>query len=682
MKKGMSLLLCLLLVCMSALALADMTPGTYTGTAKGMQDGLTVSVTVSETAIEAVEVTAHNETAGISDPAIAQIPQAIVDAQSLDVDNVSGATMTSEGIKDAVEAALKAAGDDGLFVAAAIEKDTAYIAGTYVANVQGMAGKFDVTVTVSDERIESIEIGENKETTMVGTEAIRILPQRIVENQSLQVDAIAGATVTSNAILLGVRSCIEQAGGDLAALGAVPVELETYADKKHEADILIVGGGMAGISAAIAAHQNGGDVILIDEKEYLGGNSVLSTGTFIFGGTSVQAAVGIEDDADSFYNWAIENSGNRKDPVQVAMIAYHGQEYIDFLAALDVHFNEKKVNSTDGSTINRGHAISPNIGTAVSTLVGKMEDMGIDIRYATHAYDLIVNENGAVIGVKATDAEGGNVEYYANHVVLASGGWGDNNEMIVENWGEEYDGLVYGGAKGMDGTMLNVAVGLGAATVDMDDPHIDATLEITRGLTITTNVLRNCGGILVRQSTGERFADEVSNHSEIAAAIMHDLGDPYYYEIFDDDALTYSEAVTTKIQAYFDMEITQHYNSVEEMAEGLNLDADALQKTIDDYNAAVRGEKEDAFGRVKFIAEMDAPFHVMKVANGVACTTGGLKVDEQMRVVKEDGSVIDGLYAIGEISGGYRVHYVGGDSMSHSGVSGMLIGKQLTGAAE
>ncbi|MBQ7785273.1 MAG: FAD-dependent oxidoreductase [Clostridia bacterium] len=682
MKKKMAMLLCMALLCISALAAADMTPGTYTGTAKGMMEGLTVSVTVNAAQIEDIVVTAHGETPGISDPAIEQIPAAILEAQSLEVDNISGATMTSEGIKKAVEAAIAQAGGEGMFKAAAVAKNTAYTAGTYTTNVQGMAGRFDVTVVVSEERIESVEIGSNKETTMVGTEAVRILPARIVESQSLGVDTLSGATVTSNAILYGVRECIKQAGGDVDALEAVPVELETYADKKHESDILVVGGGMAGISAAIAAQQNGGDVILIDEKEYLGGNSVLSTGTFIFGGTSVQAALGIADDPDTFYSWAIENSGGRKDPVQVAMVAYHGQEYIDFLAEMDVYFNDKKVNSTDGSEINRGHAIAPNIGAAVSKIVAKMEEMGIDIRYATHAYDLIVDENGKVIGVKAIDAEGNEVEYKANHVVLACGGWGDNNEMIVENWGKEYDGLVYGGAKGMDGTMLNVAVGLGAALVDMDDPHIDATLEVTRGLTITTNVLRNCGGILVRQSTGERFADEVSNHSEIAAAIMHDLGDPYYYEIFDDDALTYSDAVTTKIQAYFDMGLTQDYMSVEEMANGLGIEYEALKKTIDDYNAAVRGDISDPYGRVKFLKELDAPYHVMKVANGVACTTGGLKVDEKMHVIREDGSVIDGLYAIGEISGGYRVHYVGGDSMSHSGISGMLIGKQLTGAAD
>lgn len=120
-----------------------------------------------------------------------------------------------------------------------------------------------------------------------------------------------------------------------------------------------------------------------------------------------------------------------------------------------------------------------------------LTERNVDVRYGTKAVGLITDENGAVIGVQATDYYGEPVSYYGNHIVLASGGWGDNNEMIVTYWGEDYDGLVYGGSKGMDGAMLNAAVSLGADLVDMNDAHIDATLEVTRGITITTKRSRN-----------------------------------------------------------------------------------------------------------------------------------------------------------------------------------------------
>ena len=551
-------------------------------------------------------------------------------------------------------------------------------AGTYTANTIGMGGYFEVTVTFSSDAITHIQVGENSETLMVGTEAIRILPQRILADQSLGVDTLSGATITSFALLNGVRQCVEQAGGDVKALQAVPTSRETYDGKSRESDILIVGGGMAGITAALSAVENGGRVILLEAKDYLGGNSVLSTGTFIFGGTSVQAGLGIQDDPETFYKWEMDISNNAKDPDQVAMVAYHGQELIDFYSSLGVNFNTGKVNSTDGSEINRGHALSPNIGTGTSTLVRQIEEKGVDVRYSTRVDGLLTDKNGAVVGVTAVNAKGEKEEYRGKQVVLACGGFGDNNELIVKYWGEEYDGLVYGGSKGMDGTMLLAAMELGADTVDMDDAHIDATLEVTRGVTITTNLLRNCGGILIRQSTGQRFADEQSSHSEIAAAAMHDLGDPYYYEIVNSDMFTYSEAVAAKAQSYVDMGLTTRYETVAEMAAALKVDEKALQETIDGYNAAFRGEAPDPFGRQRFGATaLEAPFYVLKVSNGVACTTGGLKIDKEFQVQKTDGSAIQGLYAIGEITGGARVHYIGGDSLSNAAVGGMLLGKQL-----
>ncbi len=556
------------------------------------------------------------------------------------------------------------------------EQTAKYVAGTYTSTKTGMGGDFDIYVTFSDDAIEDIEVGENSETLMVGTEAIRILSERILENQSLNVEAVTGATYSSYALIFGVQDCVEQAGGDLDALLEAPVEIEDYADETHEADILIVGGGLAGITAALSATENGGDVILIEAKEYLGGNSVLSTGTFILAGTTIQADLGIEDDPETFYNWCLENSGYTKDPVQVRLIADNSQALVDWFSSLGVNFNTDQVNSTDGSDINRGHALSPNIGTGVSILVDDLVAAGVDVRYGTKADGFVLNDDGEIIGITAT-CNGEPVEYYGKEIVLATGGWGDNNDMIVEYWGEEYDGLVYGGSKGMDGTMILAAMDLGADTVDMDSPHVDATLEVTRGVTITTNVLRNCGGILIRQSTGQRFADEPTSHSEVAAAIMHDLGDEYYYEIFDDTAFTYSEAVTTKMQSYVDMGITTKYESIEEMAEGLGVDEDALRECIENFNAAARGEAEDEYGRTSFNGEMEAPFYVMKVSNGVACTTGGLKVNEDMQVLDTDGNVMANLYAIGETSGGYRVNYVGGDSLSHSAISGMVLGAAL-----
>ncbi|MCC8100756.1 MAG: FAD-dependent oxidoreductase [Clostridiales bacterium] len=655
---------------------AEEATGTGTATAQGFGGEVSVTVTVdADGVLTDVVIEGADETPDVGGAAIESMAEAMIEAQSIDVDGVSGATYSSTAVLEAAQEAYAIATGQEI-EKEEIDTTISFTPGTYTATTIGMAGEYHVSVTFTEDAIESIDASDNNETLMVGTEAIRILSEKMIENQSLGVDTVSGATVTSNSFISAVKDCVEQAGGSVEALEAVPVAVEDYADETNEADILIVGGGLAGISAAISAVENGGNVILLEMKEYLGGNSVLSTGTFILGGTTIQAALGIEDDADTFYEWEMENSGYTKDPVQVRMVADNSQTLVDWFASLGVNFNTDKVNSTDGSEINRGHALSPNIGTGVSTLVDQLEAYGVDVRLGTRADGYVLNDDGEIIGVTAT-CNGETVEYYGKQIVLATGGWGDNNDMIVQYWGEEYDGLVYGGSKGMDGTMLLAAQELGADTVDMEEPHIDATLEVTRGVTITTNLLRNCSGILIRQSTAERFADEQSSHSEIAAAEMHEIGDEYYYEIVDETVFTYSEAVTSKAESYVNMGIMVKYDSLEEMAEALELDIDALTATIESFNAAANGETEDAYGRTSFNGTLEAPFYVLKVSNGVACTTGGLKINEDMQVLDTDGNVMANLYAIGEISGGMRVNYVGGDSLSHAAISGMVLGETL-----
>lgn len=652
------------------------TAGVYSASAKGFGGNVTVTITVDSNSITAVEIDGADETENVGQASFDEFKEQIISAQSAEIDGVSGATFTSDAVKEATASALATAKGEEI----GTDDSVSFTAGTYSTTVKGMGGDMEVSVSVSNDKITDITVGENKETQMVGTEALRILSERIVETQSLGVDAVTGATVTSNAFISAVSDCVSQAGGNVAAMKAREVgKLYDYSDKTHEADIIIVGGGLAGISAAISATENGGNVILLEYKEYLGGNSVLSTGNYLLGGgNSIQTANGITDDTvDSFIKWQMEDSDNKKTIEQCTMVAENSQTVIDWLTNMGVVFDDEMSN-TDGSDIQRTLTVSPNIATGVSPMIDYMNKLGVDVRYGTKVTGFVV-EDGELKGVKATDYNGDEVEYYGKDIILASGGWGDNNDMIVKYWGKEYDGLVYGGSKGMDGTMLLAAMDtFDADTVDMDDKHIDATLDVTRGITVTTNIVRNAGGILIRQSTGKRFVDEQASHSEKAATAMHEIGDEYYYEIFDNNALNYNDSVTYKVNSYINMGLTTQYDSIEDMADGIGVDPEVLTETIENYNTIVRGEATDEFGREKFFHELKAPFYVLKVANGVACTTGGLKVNAAMQVVNTDDEVCaDNLYAIGEIAGGYLVSYVGGSSLSHSTINGMVLGKEL-----
>ena len=311
--------------------------------------------------------------------------------------------------------------------------------GDYTTTAYGMAGAFDITATCADGKISAITIGENSETIAVGTAALDILGKRIVDNQSIGLDTVTGATYSSLAIINAASDLVEQAGGDVEALENAPVTIDTYEGQPTEADIIVVGGGLAGLCCAISGAQNGANVILLEALEFNAGNAALSTGTFLLGNTSIQKAQGNEDDTESFYEWILEKSEYEKDPEQVRLIADNSQALIDWCAEFGVEFSPT-VNTTEGCDVSRNHSIVPSIGEALQKMTDHAVELGVDIRYATKGQELVVADDGSVTGVIATDYYGNEVTYTGKQVVLASGGFGDNNDMIVQYWGKEYDG--------------------------------------------------------------------------------------------------------------------------------------------------------------------------------------------------------------------------------------------------
>lgn len=561
-----------------------------------------------------------------------------------------------------------------VLTAASLAEGITYTPGTYTATAYGMGGEYHITMTFSEDSILSIDASDNSETLMVGTEAIRILSERILENQSLDLDVVSSATISSNAFIRGVQDCVKQADGDVEMLKQVKITIDTYEGSSHEADVLIIGGGLAGLSTAATAVQNGSSVILLEQRGFLGGHSVLAAGTLVLGGTELQASLGIEDSADEFDAWMLEVGKGEKDPIQTRMVAERSQEIYDFVYAMNGAIDETQVLLNDGTY--RGHALYPNVGAVFASMAEKLVELGVDVRYNTHAYDLIVNESGEVLGVKATDYYGNETEYYGDSIVLASGGYAGNKDMLLEFWGEKYKNLVYGGLSGTDGTMMLAAMNIGADSINMDNPHLDACADLNTGITITAALSTKGGAITIRQSTAQRIADESAAHAETLAATMLELGDPFYLIIYDDTAFDVSSSLTYKAAFYNNSGLVHKYESVEALANAYNLDAAALQKTIDDYNAAVRGEIEDEFGRTTFNKEISAPFYCTKVTNGVTTTTGGLKVNEKLQVLDTDGQIIPNLYAAGETTGGFRINYISGSSLSHAIACGLVIGEE------
>ena len=186
-----------------------------------------------------------------------------------------------------------------LFGVAGFAEGASYTPGTYTAEAHGMWGTIPVTVTVSENAIESIEVGENNETAGLRQWPMNIIPQEIIESQSLAVDTVTGATVTSRGIISAVEDCLKQAGADVAAL-KVAAEKEPAQDVEASADVVIVGGGGAGLAAACSATENGATVIVVEKMGTLGGNSMVSGGIYNAPDPEAQAPLGIEDSPEFF----------------------------------------------------------------------------------------------------------------------------------------------------------------------------------------------------------------------------------------------------------------------------------------------------------------------------------------------------------------------------------------------
>lgn len=447
-----------------------------------------------------------------------------------------------------------------------------------------------------------------------------------------------------------------------AATAEVPEDITT--------DIVVIGGGLAGLTSSLSASEAGKSVILVERMGYLGGNCILSTGILQAAGSEIQLAAGIDDSPEKYYEDMISREAVARDPIQLEMVTGNSGKTIDWLTEKGVVFNET-VSQATGSTAYRAHLAMPNALGLVTPLNDRAKEAGIDIRLNTTATDYIL-EDGKVIGIKVeNNSDGSQYSIYADSVILSCGGFGASAEMLEKYWGKEYATMTYAGCVGTKGEMLEKAFEIGAVRYDMDKANYGSpTVDVTKNMLITAMVM-TYGAILVDHSAN-RFCNETNSAFDVAT-IVTSLNEDYVCEIFDSQETD----LVPKISSYLDMGIVEEADSIEELAEKVGLDPDELLKTINTYNDCVVGNAKDEYGREIFQKPIDtAPFYCIKVNAGGVMTFGGVKINERCQVLGADDNVIEGLYAAGECVGGYRAYdYVCGDSNAHSAVTGMLAGQ-------
>lgn len=544
----------------------------------------------------------------------------------------------------------------------------AYTPGEYTASADGMNGPVEVTVTFDETSIVSVEVGENSETAGIGDAAIERLPGAIVDGQTLALEAVSGATFTSKAILAAVEDCVAQAGGDAAALKSASGETApAAADETLTYDVVVVGGGAAGIGAAYNAKDAGASVLLLEKQSHLGGNTLISGGLIYATGTSFQQEAGVEDSVEALVDYWYERAEGNANRDFLTLVAERSNDTVEWLQASGVELTGP---STAG-TSDVPRMLDTGMGGSgfILPMTETIEKLGVDIRYDTPAVALLTDDSGAVTGVEATAADGHKVTVHAKSVVLATGGFDGDQEMMRKYAPSFADEFFYANA-GNTGDGIKMAQSVGAATV-----FKDGVIGL-RGSRPTSFADPQNGFIwmpyLMVDQNGARFVNESADYPIIHSEMVK-TGSHHFFLIFDG-----TQGSAEMFSTLLDEGYAFTADTLEELAAVTFMDKDTFLATVERYNA-LKGQEDEDFG--KAAAAMagvgDGPYFAVRVMPATIGTLGGIKIDLDMHVLDTEGAIIPGLYAAGATANGdffNKVYPASGTSIMMCFTTGRIAG--------
>ena len=621
--------------------------------------------------------------------------------------------------------------------------------GTYTASKAGMNDQVEVSVTFEGGAIAAVEVTSHSETPGIGGQltdlsdnicraggvsAVELIPQLIVENNSLAVDSVAGATITSYAIISAVEDCIAQAGGDASAFqGEV-----TYADHAdQQADMVVVGGGGAGLVAAIAAAQQGKKVVIVEKNGECGGDTLVCGGIYNCPDPDMQASVTMSDavkttiekalamtsddpekqaaleamQAEVQPQWEEYKASGRTDlfdtkewyalqtwingdmvadPELVKVLTYKAYDGLTWIEGMGQKFSDE-IGQGAGSLWQRTHNPLLPMGTGlISTYYNQLAEYPEQIVVCTEstAKELVL-EDGKVVGVVAENNHSGAkfTVSATDGVVISTGGFSANGKMVQENndgskWPDLSTMMTTNRTSCSQGEGIVMAQAAGASLTDMDQLQLLYLGNLKDGgLTkYPTRCLSGTDQIIFVNKNGERFVQEDGRRDQICLAIL-DQPDQMFYMVESGDGAGYVDiddpdwrsADGFTFQYLEENGYVFRGDTLDELAEKLGMDAATLQTTVEDFNASV-DSGEDPFGRTLFSCKLEkGPWVATSRQACVHHTMGGLTIDTTCHVLDESGAQIKGLFAAGEVTGGiHGSNRLGGNAVVDTVVFGKL----------
>ena len=669
------------------------TPGTYTAAIAGQNGPVKVEVTTSADKILSVKIVDQKETEGIGSKAVAALPAEIVKAQSADVQGIAGASVSSAAIKKAVQECLNQA--QGKKAAPLALKN-----GTFEGKAYGNNGWLTVEVTIKDNKITDIKTPGQRETKYLGDTAIREIGKDVLQYQTLNVDNIAGATVTSTALKTAIAQAIEKAGGDIAAFQKpVPEKIKKVAGiTKGSADLIIVGAGGAGLSAAVTAKDlDVKNVLVLEKMPVIGGNTLRCASAFNAADPDRQKALPMTEtlkeavvkaisekpvseehaklmaDVKAKYEaylksgsktlfdcpeWHALQTYNGGDKVgQIPLIRQYSNNVLDTL-----HWMQSKgspvmdrVSQGAGALWQRTHQLDAPAGLGlIDPLYQSAVKQGVNFKLGMRVQDLILNDKGRVIGVTATDKVGNKYEFTSKDgVILATGGYSQNKEMRRKSAPHLTPEMVSTNQPGATGDGIVIATRHGADTTGMN--YVQVYPLATPGTGALQGRARKMSGlddVIDVNKNGERFVKEDARRDEFVAAIKKQPGG-VVYDINDSSIVKPLNSFNEDVETLVSIGRIYKADSLADLAKQLSMPADKLEATVAEFNKMVEAKNDPKFGRKLFDRPIvKPPFYATPRAPSIHHTMGGLQISTNAQVLDKNGKPIPGLYAAGEVTGG------------------------------
>lgn len=633
----------------SAAALAY-TPGRYAAKAMGLGGPVEVVVTVDGSKITDVAIAADKETETIGGAAIKALREQIIATQGAKVDVVSGATRTSEAVKEALAEALAQAKGQG--------RAKAFVDGKYITKAMGHEGYVNVATVFRGGAIESCKVISHEETMGIGNYAAARIPGRIVKAQSLAVDSVSGATITSSAIKAAVAQAIKDAGGDLAAFQkappAAPVVKESVTRK---VDVVIAGAGTSGLMAAARLVEQGKSVLVFEKQDIPGGSMAMTYGGVLSSGTKSGAAYGQGREKKDLY-WSKDlllnvlksyirpqfDRFNKAMPYKSASLDASGP-MVDWMRDIGIGF-EPLGKYEGGLQLGIEPYLAPGCyqggaGYAAMFLADRIVAKGGTIVYATPVTSLKI-EGGRVVGLKAEGKDGKSWDVDAGAVLLATGGFAANKEMIARYY-PDYKAQTFNCAVGNTGDGIEMGLKAGSVLECMDR-QLGAFPAVYGSNYEVAFITMIVPGLMVN-GDGTKLAD--TSHGGLGKAKLDPANKGRFYYVFDDEgveALKKSMAYGFSYASVFDRGEAVKYSSVEEAARKLALPG--LTAAVADNNKNAQDKKP----RFSYLETRDGIW-LIRIDPSFYLTTGGLAIDTESRVLDKAGKAIPGLYAAGDVAG-------------------------------